>query len=111
MYFLENDNDVDGDAQVSDKRILEAASGEGDATYMEESPPVSPVELKPELPPYLPAIQGCRNVLEFDCLNRIEEGTYGVVYRARHKKTSKSSGVPKHFIDLPETLYIFFILF
>ncbi len=25
---------------------------------------------------------------EFHCLNRIEEGTYGVVYRARDKKTN-----------------------
>lgn len=25
---------------------------------------------------------------EFQCLNRIEEGTYGVVYRARDKRTS-----------------------
>ncbi|XP_072162606.1 cyclin-dependent kinase 11B [Bemisia tabaci] len=41
------------------------------------------------LPPYLPAIQGCRNVEEFDCLNRIEEGTYGVVYRARDKRTNE----------------------
>ena len=24
---------------------------------------------------------------EFQCLNRIEEGTYGVVYRAKDKKT------------------------
>jgi cell division cycle 2-like protein len=32
-------------------------------------------------------LQGCRNVEEFSCLNRIEEGTYGVVYRARDKKT------------------------
>ncbi|XP_049778993.1 cyclin-dependent kinase 11B isoform X5 [Schistocerca cancellata] len=45
--------------------------------------------LKEELPPYLPAIQGCRNVEEFQCLNRIEEGTYGVVYRARDKRTSE----------------------
>ena len=50
---------------------------------------MSPIELKPELPPYFPAIQGCRNVEEFSCLNRIEEGTYGVVYRARDKKTGK----------------------
>nr|XP_026695142.1 cyclin-dependent kinase 11B isoform X2 [Ciona intestinalis] len=41
----------------------------------------------PELPFYLPAIQGCRSVDEFQCLNRIEEGTYGVVYRAKDKKT------------------------
>lgn len=26
---------------------------------------------------------------EFQCLNRIEEGTYGVVYRAKDKKTGK----------------------
>lgn len=32
-------------------------------------------------------IQGCRSVEEFQCLNRIEEGTYGVVYRAKDKKT------------------------
>lgn len=41
------------------------------------------------LPLYLPAIQGCRNVEEFQCLNRIEEGTYGVVYRARDKRTEE----------------------
>jgi hypothetical protein len=38
--------------------------------------------LIPLLPP-----QGCRSVEEFQCLNRIEEGTYGVVYRAKDKKT------------------------
>lgn len=31
--------------------------------------------------------KGCRSVEEFQCLNRIEEGTYGVVYRARDKRT------------------------
>jgi hypothetical protein len=58
-----------------------------DEMYLDETPPQSPMELRPELPPYLPAIQGCRNVEEFSCLNRIEEGTYGVVYRAKDKKT------------------------
>lgn len=46
-------------------------------------------EEEPELPPYLPAIQGCRSVEEFQCLNRIEEGTFGVVYRARDKRTDE----------------------
>ncbi|XP_026758093.2 cyclin-dependent kinase 11B [Galleria mellonella] len=41
------------------------------------------------LPPYFPALQGCRSVEEFQCLNRIEEGTYGVVYRARDKTTEE----------------------
>lgn len=41
-----------------------------------------------KLPVYCPAIQGCRSIDGFDLLNRIEEGTYGVVYRARDKETS-----------------------
>uniref|UniRef100_A0A8P4GPV8 cyclin-dependent kinase n=1 Tax=Dicentrarchus labrax TaxID=13489 RepID=A0A8P4GPV8_DICLA len=57
--------------------------------YIPDSPPISPVELKKELPKYLPALQGCRSVEEFQCLNRIEEGTYGVVYRAKDKKTDE----------------------
>ncbi len=30
----------------------------------------STVEAKEELPPYLPAIMGCRSVSEFQCLNK-----------------------------------------
>lgn len=54
---------------------------------MDETPPASP---PPELlPPFYPAIQGCRNVEEFQCLNRIEEGTFGVVYRALDRKNEE----------------------
>lgn len=42
-----------------------------------------------ELPSYFPALQGCRSVEEFQCLNRIEEGTYGVVYRAKDKRSDE----------------------
>ncbi|XP_077998002.1 cyclin-dependent kinase 11B-like [Glandiceps talaboti] len=65
--------------------ISEISNGE----YLPESPQLSPVELKQVLPPYMPAISGCRSVEEFQCLNRIEEGTYGVVYRAKDKKTDE----------------------
>jgi cell division cycle 2-like protein len=46
------------------------------------------IDDKPKLPNYYPAIQGCRRVDEYLCLNRIEEGTYGVVFRAKDKKSS-----------------------
>lgn len=46
-------------------------------------------EEEEKLPPYFPALQGCRSVEEFQCLNRIEEGTYGVVYRAKDKRTDE----------------------
>ena len=43
-----------------------------------------------ELPCYLPALMGCRNVEEnYDYLNKIEEGTYGVVHRAKDKKSGE----------------------
>ncbi|CAG7835854.1 unnamed protein product [Allacma fusca] len=47
------------------------------------------------LPPYYPAIQGCRRVEEFHLLNRIEEGTYGVVYRAKDKRTNEIVALKK----------------
>ena len=78
-----------------------------DNTYIEDTPPESPVELAPELPPYLPALQGCRSVEEFHCLNRIEEGTYGVVYRARDKKIGRQrlATNPHAVIVFPPALY------
>lgn len=54
-----------------------------------------PVHLPPTLPPYLPSVHGCRSVAEFQCLNRIEEGTYGVVYRAKDKRTQEIVALKK----------------
>lgn len=31
---------------------------------------------KNDLPPYLPAVYGCRSVEEFEISNKVEEGTY-----------------------------------
>ncbi|XP_061831288.1 cyclin-dependent kinase 11B isoform X2 [Nerophis lumbriciformis] len=77
----------DGDPTPLSKTQSRTPTPEGN--YVPDSPPISPVELKKELPKYLPALQGCRSVEEFQCLNRIEEGTYGVVYRAKDKKTDE----------------------
>lgn len=38
--------------------------------FINDESPKSDIVLKEELPPYLPAIQGCRSVEEFQCLNR-----------------------------------------
>uniref|UniRef100_A0A1L8DX04 cyclin-dependent kinase n=2 Tax=Nyssomyia neivai TaxID=330878 RepID=A0A1L8DX04_9DIPT len=55
----------------------------------EDAPEETPKEVANDLPSYFPALQGCRSVEEFQCLNRIEEGTYGVVYRAKDKRTEE----------------------
>ncbi|XP_040913828.1 cyclin-dependent kinase 11B isoform X2 [Toxotes jaculatrix] len=100
---FDHDSEESGE-DMEDEEEEEDEAGEGDPTphsqthsrsptpeenYIPDSPPISPVELKKELPKYLPALQGCRSVEEFQCLNRIEEGTYGVVYRAKDKKTDE----------------------
>jgi cell division cycle 2-like len=43
----------------------------------------------PTITTYYCALQGCRSVEEFECLNKIEEGAYGVVFRAQDKKTNE----------------------
>ena len=93
-----NTADVSDESQQNDvtEPTEDDSAREGDdaANADDESPaPDSPEDPAMKLPPYYPAIQGCRNVEEFTCLNRIEEGTYGVVYRALDKKTSAFHGM------------------
>eukprot|EP01018_Ginkgo_biloba_P029667 Gb_20773 [translate_table: standard] len=40
-------------------------------------------------------LQGCRDVNEFEKLNKIDEGTFGVVYRARNKKSGEIVALKK----------------
>ncbi|XP_070207735.1 cyclin-dependent kinase 11B-like isoform X2 [Littorina saxatilis] len=89
------DNESDEEEEEEEERVAKKSGSATPTTddehkqYIENTPPQSPVELADDLPVYLPAIQGCRSVEEFHCLNRIEEGTFGVVYRARDKKTNE----------------------
>jgi len=62
----------------SDSEMKHLSDGEQEADEKENNT---------KLPAYYPAVCGCRNVEEFQWLNRIEEGTYGVVYRAKDKRT------------------------
>ena len=70
--------------KVQTSEVSSASESENEEDIEKESSPETP-----KLPAYLPAIQGCRSVEEFHWLNRIEEGTYGVVYRAKDKRTGE----------------------
>lgn len=48
-----------------------------------------------ETGPYLPAVSGCRSVQVYEINNKIEEGTYGVVYRAKDKATGEMVALKK----------------
>ncbi|KAI6656333.1 Cyclin-dependent kinase 11B isoform X2 [Oopsacas minuta] len=57
-----------------------------DAPLLVRSPSPPPQKL----PAYYPAIYGCVTVDHYEILNRIEEGTFGVVYRAKDKRTGET---------------------
>ena len=83
-------SDQDEDPNDPHEHAVQAETKEED-TEKEKVDSSDPIEhdLRDDLPPYLPSIYGCRSVEEFHCLNKIEEGTYGVVFRARDKKTNE----------------------
>ena len=56
---------------------------------------ISPTTGKPVKIPQHEILGKCRNVTEFEKLNRIGEGTYGIVYRARDRKTKEVVALKK----------------
>lgn len=63
-------------------------SEEGDDHRETPEPPAPPQRV-------VNMLQGCRSVDEFERLNKIDEGTYGVVYRARDTKTGEIVALKK----------------
>lgn len=84
-------DDSDGSADENSHRSADGADhenqDEASAANNKKTQENEKNALIDSLPVYFPAISGCRSVVEFDCMNRIEEGTYGVVYRAKDKRT------------------------
>jgi len=51
------------------------------------------------LPRARPVLAPCRNVNVYEKLNRIDEGTYGVVYRARERETGRAVALKRLKIE------------
>ncbi|CAH8457400.1 unnamed protein product [Dicrocoelium dendriticum] len=83
-----SDDRSDGKSERKSEDELSSAFNSADKPTSQESGESRSLRA-PSKPFYFPSIQGCRSVEEFECLNRIEEGTYGVVYRARDKKINE----------------------
>ncbi|PWN90064.1 Pkinase-domain-containing protein [Acaromyces ingoldii] len=67
----------------------------------EEPPPRTRPPSPPPVPPREahPGIAGCRSVYCYERLNHIEEGSYGVVFRARDKETGEIVALKKLKMD------------
>eukprot|EP01118_Nematostelium_gracile_P002232 TRINITY_DN1246_c0_g1_i1.p1 TRINITY_DN1246_c0_g1~~TRINITY_DN1246_c0_g1_i1.p1 ORF type:complete len:488 (+),score=132.10 TRINITY_DN1246_c0_g1_i1:77-1540(+) len=75
-------NTPKGDLTISQR---EEENGESPETLMQE---ISAVQQQSQrVPNHIPALSGCRSVETYQELNKIEEGTYGIVYRAQDKQT------------------------
>ncbi|GAV85448.1 Pkinase domain-containing protein [Cephalotus follicularis] len=81
------DIDVERDNNVSGGQSGTESEDESDSRETPE--PAGPVQRSVNM------LQGCRSVDEFERLNKIDEGTYGVVYRARDKKTGEIVALKK----------------
>ena len=57
--------------------------------------PSSPPGALPRAPRAFDATAACRSVFDFEQLNKIDEGTYGVVFRARDKRSGKIYALKK----------------
>ncbi|XWS63823.1 hypothetical protein CRYUN_Cryun06bG0135100 [Craigia yunnanensis] len=91
-----NDSEKDDSMEIDDEcdRNDSSVSGSDTDSKNENDSRGTP---EPAAPPLrsVNMLQGCRSVDEFERLNKIDEGTYGVVYRARDKKTGEIVALKK----------------
>ncbi|KGN51693.1 cyclin-dependent kinase G-2 isoform X1 [Cucumis sativus] len=91
------DSEKDEGMDLGDEiRRMDTSSSRSDTDSEDETE--SPEEAEPSgHPPQrsVNMLQGCRSVDEFERLNKIDEGTYGVVYRARDKKSGEVVALKK----------------
>lgn len=89
---LEDDDymEVDGEHNQNDTSLSKSDTDSEDEDDYRQTP-------EPAAPPQrcVDMLQGCRSVDEFERLNKIDEGTYGVVYRAKDKKTGEVVALKK----------------
>lgn len=72
-----------------------SSSASGSKAELSAYEVVSPVTQKASRIPQQEILGGCRSVSEFEKLNRVGEGTYGIVYRARDTKTKEVVALKK----------------
>ncbi|KAF2292566.1 hypothetical protein GH714_025620 [Hevea brasiliensis] len=90
-----NDTDKDEYMEIDDERDENDGSNEhSDADSENENDYLeAPESVAPQRS--INMLLGCRSVDEFERLNKIDEGTYGVVYRARDKKNGEIVALKK----------------
>ncbi|XP_042010262.1 cyclin-dependent kinase G-2-like isoform X1 [Salvia splendens] len=91
------DNDDNNDPMETGDDYNRDGSRINEPESESEDYPDSPILTDPAQPPQrsVNMLQACRSVDEFERLNKIDEGTYGVVFRAKDKKTGEIVALKK----------------
>ena len=76
-------------------RPSDKMSKSGSRGYLSLDEVVAPASRKTVKIPQGNILGACRSVSEFEKLNRVGEGTYGIVYRARDMKTKEIVALKK----------------
>ncbi|KAJ3333324.1 hypothetical protein HDU76_009296 [Blyttiomyces sp. JEL0837] len=84
----------------SETALAEASEKETSDPTLETEESVMATEIAESTPPRKlgltgPLLRGCRSVDNYEKLNRIDEGSYGIVYRARDKQTGEIVALKK----------------
>lgn len=88
--FDENDDmEIDEHNANMAVRQLDSHSEDGEDSDLNEEPTM------PTTTRSINMLQSCRDVFEYERLNKINEGTYGVVFRARDKQTGETVALKK----------------
>ncbi|XP_058093921.1 cyclin-dependent kinase G-2-like isoform X2 [Magnolia sinica] len=85
--YVEIDSEKNDVMDVDRESANDYVNGHQVEMVPSESDLLTPPEPATAPPRSISMLQGCRSVHEFEKLNRIDEGTYGVVFRAKDKKT------------------------
>ena len=80
---------------MASKGKQKSASDPGREDALSNNEVISLLTLQPLKIPQREIFGGCRDVADFQKLNRIGEGTYGIVYRARDTKTKEVVALKK----------------
>nr|XP_043625588.1 cyclin-dependent kinase G-2-like isoform X2 [Erigeron canadensis] len=94
--FPDNDLGRKDHMEIDDENKKDGTSlsqSESDSENKDDSPGTP--EPAPTSQRSVNMLHGCRSVDEFERLNKIDEGTYGVVYRAKDKKTGEVVALKK----------------
>ncbi|KAI9347285.1 kinase-like domain-containing protein [Obelidium mucronatum] len=85
----------DDDDQDSDNNQLKTLRPAKKQRLVHPQPIKSPEPNQQQHQQHQPLITSCRSVDNYEKLNRIEEGSYGIVYRARDRKTNEIVALKK----------------